>query len=60
MAFTPQPKPIENLSPQARPTNPKAARYSIARFGQARFGNSDGYQDQARPTENFTEQPRPA
>ena len=59
MTYTKQSRPTVTFTKQAKPTSGKQAIFSIARFGQARFGVGDFYTKGARPTATMTKQARP-
>ena len=57
--YTKQARPSTTLTKQAKPTSGKMARFSIAKFGEARFGLTDQFTKVAKPATTLTKQARP-
>lgn len=62
MPFTKQARPSANFTKTGRPISAKSARFGFAKFGEARFGQTDGWYagKVARPSQNFTKTARPS
>ena len=57
--YTEQTKPETNFTDVSKPLSGKEGRFSIAKFGKARFGNPDATTDAAKPTASHTDIARP-
>lgn len=59
MTETNIPKPTTTITDVAKPTTGKEARFGIAKFSKARFGNPDATTDVSKPSTTFTDVARP-